>query len=393
MIITCPACKAQAKLPDSKEGAKVRCGECGRVYKALGAGRGSKGAPKADPTRYFIIGGAALVLLILILIVKNTPDKAPPIEEAPKVAAQAPEPEKMGMDAPAVIQALKIHDLAFEKNKPLLRSCLHGQAMLNLQLEEGEKEKNFKLLSPAEQQSILDTAADEILNGDLVADWEPSDGWIVPFEEWGELQMPTNGIVLRLAVSPRDLNSSETNRHVEWHMIKTGSSYKAFRWLRWWSPEEIAARDKKKRARKYEQKTLSDGSIVVEGVVRPIPYMDETPQELRDEIDGLIVEIMDPASRPMKLMRRLEEIGKPAIPGLLTHMANTPLETSEQAEALNLISKTQYMITGYQTTFKVSELVGATREKQESGLKQWFGWYDRRFKRFTVRVFEEDEDE
>ncbi len=391
MIITCPACKTQAKLPDSKEGAKVRCGECGRVYKALGTGRGSKGAQKTDPSRYFIIGGAALVLLILILIVKNTPEKAPPVEEPPKVA-EVKVKEKVGWDAPAVIMAAKLHALAFEKNKLMLRTKLDGQAMLDLQQVEGEPAKTFKLLSPTEQQSILDTAADDILTGDLIADWEPFDGKIVPFEEWGTLQMPKDGVVLRLEVTPRDLDSSETRRYVEWHLIKKGSGYKAFRWLRWWSPEEIAARDKKKRARKYEQKTLSDGSVVVEGVVRAIPYMDETPQELRDEIDALIVEMMDPASKPHKLIRRLEEIGKPAIPGLLTHMANTPLETNEQAEALNLIHKTLGRITNYRTTFKVSELRGATREKQESGLKQWFGWYDRRFKRFTGPVYEDDED-
>ncbi|MCP5023369.1 MAG: hypothetical protein GY930_16570 [bacterium] len=389
MIITCPACKAQAKLPDSKEGAKVRCGECGRVYKALGAGRGSKGAQKTDPTRYFIIGGAALVLLILIVLVKNTPEEAPPVEEPPKVA-EVKEKEKVGWDAPAVIMATNIHDLAFEKNKLMLRTKLHGQAMLDLQQVEGEKPKTFNLLSPTEQQSILDTAADDILTGDLIADWRPEDGKIVPFEEWGELQMPKDGVVVRLEVSARDLDSSETNRNVEWHLIKIGSGYKAFRWQRWLSPDEIAARDKKKRARKYEQVVLEDGSVVIEGVVRAIPHMDETPQELREEIDALIVEMTDPASRPHKLMRRLEEIGKPAIPGLLTHMANTPLETTQQAETLNLIHKTLGRITNYQTTFKVSELVGATREKQESGLKQWFGWYDRRFKRFTGPVYEDD---
>ena len=42
-------------------------------------------------------------------------------------------------------------------------------------------------------------------------------------------------------------------------------------------------------------------------------------------------------------------------------------------------------ITGYVTTFKVHELLGATRERQESGLKQWFGWYDRKYNRFVER--------
>ena len=61
MLIQCTSCGAQAKLPDSKEGAKVRCPSCGHVYAARpkGAGRSSR---KDDPTKYVIIGGAILGL-------------------------------------------------------------------------------------------------------------------------------------------------------------------------------------------------------------------------------------------------------------------------------------------------------------------------------------------
>ncbi|MFT5198443.1 MAG: putative Zn finger-like uncharacterized protein [Planctomycetota bacterium] len=390
MIITCPACKAQAQLPDSKEGAKVRCGECGRIYKALGAGRGTKGGAKTDPTRYFIIGGAVVLLLILIVVTKQAPDKPAPVKEAPVAAVEPKAKERMDFEAPAVLVVRKIHDLAFAKNKPLLRSTLHGQALINLQLKDGDKPRDFKLLSSAEQQTTLDTAADDILNGELIADWEPYDGEVVPFEAW-TTSMPKDGVVVRLKVAPRDLDSLESSRNVEWHLIKKGSGYKAFRWQRWLSPEEIAAAAKKGRERKYEQKTLKDGSIVIEGKIRAIAYLDETPQELRDDIDATIKEIMDPESKPFALIRKLEGIGKPAIPGLLSALASTPMDSSENVEALNLVNRTLERITGHRTTFKPSELLGATAEKQESGLKQWFGWYDRRFKRFTVRPEEEDE--
>ncbi|MCA9000847.1 MAG: zinc-ribbon domain-containing protein, partial [Planctomycetes bacterium] len=246
MIITCPACKAQAQLPDSKEGAKVRCGECGRVYKATGSGRGSKAAAKTDPTRYFIIGGAVVVLFILFLITKNAKDPEVPVEEPPEVVSTAPEKIDEGWDSPAVKLVRNMHDMAFAKNKPLLRANLHGQAILDAQLAEGEASRDYKLLSPTEQQSILDAAADDLLTGELVADWKPFDGKVVPFELW-EDPMPEDGIVVRVQVSPRDLQSAETNRWVEWHLIKKGASYKAFRWKRWISPEELAAMDKAKR--------------------------------------------------------------------------------------------------------------------------------------------------
>ena len=43
-------------------------------------------------------------------------------------------------------------------------------------------------------------------------------------------------------------------------------------------------------------------------------------------------------------------------------------------------------ITGYVTTFKAHEALGATDERRSSGVKQWFSWYHRRFKRFECET-------
>ena len=47
MFIECPSCHARAQLPDSKEGAKVRCSECSSVYEALPGGAGPRRASEA----------------------------------------------------------------------------------------------------------------------------------------------------------------------------------------------------------------------------------------------------------------------------------------------------------------------------------------------------------
>ena len=39
-------------------------------------------------------------------------------------------------------------------------------------------------------------------------------------------------------------------------------------------------------------------------------------------------------------------------------------------------------ITGYATTFKAHEALGATEQRRNSGVKQWFSWYHRRFRKF-----------
>lgn len=391
MIITCPACNAQAQLPDSKEGAKVRCGECGRVYKATGASRRASTGQKTDPTKYFIIGGAVLLLFLIWMLTRGVEKDPPPAAPDNQQVVEEVEREPYDWNAPSVQQAVKLHQLANSQNKAMLKGQLDGQALLErLPEEERGTDSNFKILAPARQNEILEAAATDLVEGDLVAGWKPFDGWVVPPQEWATA-MPDNAYVVRLKVSPLEPAEGLLNRHVEWHFLKVSGGYKAFAWQRWISPEEIE-NEKKARAKRIEQKTLSDGSQVVEGKVREIPYMDETPQEVRDRVEELITEMLDPESRPFKIIEELKAIGKPAIPGLLTRMAQIPIETEEQIEQLNLIHRTLTEITGHQTTFRVS-LLGATEERQESGVKQWFGWYERKFKRFTKRPEPEEETE
>ncbi len=388
MIITCPSCKAQAQIPDNKEGAKVRCGECDRVYKALSGGRRAATSKDKDLTLYFIPGGAALVLLLLFLVVRGSgKEKVIEVEEPKKVFVKKETPK--GWKAPAVQEAVKLHKMAFEQNRLLLRAQLHGGLLLEKNpLKEGQTVADFKVLTSTQQTEVLDAAVADIMDGGLVVEWDPFDGHVVPPESWAT-NMPEDTVVVRLDVAPRDKEAGLDNRHVEWHFIKTGVAFKAYGWQPWVDPEE---KKKVAKTRKFTQTTLSDGSQVVEGVIRDIPYMEETPQELQDQVEALIDELIDPESRPFKVRKALEEIGKPAIPGLLTRMANIPFEPGENAIALNLIHLTLGDITGHIATFRVSELMGATKERQESGLKQWFGWYDRKFKRFTKRVDPVDEE-
>ena len=71
MIIECSRCQTRAKLPDSKEGSKVRCPECGHVC----AREDLATSPPMDPFRRLVgdtvylgaIIGTSLVLIVLIV--------------------------------------------------------------------------------------------------------------------------------------------------------------------------------------------------------------------------------------------------------------------------------------------------------------------------------------
>ena len=51
MLIQCTSCGTQAKIPQSKEGAKVKCLNCGHVYVARPVGaRGRRDKKETSPS-------------------------------------------------------------------------------------------------------------------------------------------------------------------------------------------------------------------------------------------------------------------------------------------------------------------------------------------------------
>jgi predicted Zn finger-like uncharacterized protein len=395
MIIECPSCNARAKLPESKDGAKVRCPECERVYVARPVG--SKGPRKEDPTKYFIIGGVVVVGLLVLVVAMNQGDSS---SAAPKVEPEPQAKERVvddnGYDSPTVKAARNLHAFAASGDKTQLNLALDaGRAYAARNAPEGaEDAEDAEAPAPAEAWAVLDQAAqaafaEEFLeelvdtsDAGLVANWIPYHGEVVASSD--------QDAIVRLTVQHRDPALGLPDRHVEWGLLKRGTSFKAWYWRRWYAEGELSPQ-RTGRTMKTERKVLSDGSEVIESQVRPIPYDADVPQELRGRIDGLIAQMIDPeATKIFPIQQELTAIGKPAIAPLLTKLSEIPLDTVEQAIQLNLVHLVLSDITGYVTTFDVHELMGATRERQESGLRQWFGWYDRKYKRFEGRVEEQD---
>jgi len=407
MIIECTSCGARAKLPDSKEGAKVRCGECGRVYVAHppGARRGSR-ARKEDPTKYFIIGGAVLVFGLVMLITNRAKD------DPPVVAAPEPEPEldtapARGWDSPHVVFARQLHDLAFSRNTSKLfvlldfpRIHAHTQAALAEPAAEGAADLaadlaglSWESLDGASQSAFKNEVVDAFVSDEgemAVSKWKPYDGDVEAESE--------DMAIVRVHMQSRSGDPEVFDRWMEWELVRGKDlRWRAWRWERWISPEE-QKRERVARAKKTVRKTLSDGSEVIEAEVRvDIEYHEETTPEQIARTESLIDQLIDLDAGPKELTaanKGLEELGKHAVPGLLKRMGGIPLDTEDNAIRLNLIHRSLTEITGYQTTFTVHVAMGGTEERMDSGIKQWFGWYERKWKRFwrDADKIEEEED-
>jgi len=400
MIIQCPACGARAKLPESQEGAKVRCAECERVYVARSGsgGRGGRSSSQSNPAMPIGIGAGVVALVLILLMLKggDEPAAAPQLPEAETTKRTEPV-DQTGWKSELVVHARKLHDFAFERDEFQLQANLsfpHIWARRQVGQDEEVPETidatGYEALTSADIDALRGEVLDflrskEALN--LVANWEPFDGSVVA-------QSDTDAVV-RLALQPRGEEFGDGTRNIEWRMVKDGSRWKAWYFERWISPEE-AKQERIRRKRSYAQKTLSDGSVVIEGEPKPIPYMDETSLEQRERIDGLIEKLVDlelPAKELSKVKAELELEGKHAIPALLTkfyHQSQAGFPDMDSAIQAQLVHSMLSDITGYVTSFKAHDALGATQERRDSGVRQWYGWYNKQFKKFEAREEETD---
>lgn len=382
MQIQCPSCHARAKLSDDHEGAKVRCAECGRVYVArpLGAKGRSQG-----PNPGLLIGAfvGVLALVVVVFVVRSGGGEEPVAKVA--AAEEAPSPATQldyGWNSELVRTVVAIHDAAFAGDRVRIQPLLHSARIWAREHERAEGGPDpsvpaFAALPPHERLSAQERWAEELCAGaskELVADWQPYDG--------SALEVTDDEALVRVAVRPRA--GGIENRWVEWRLARQDGRFRAWSWARWLSPDEEKAAKRKKG---YEVVTLSDGSVVHERPPEPLGHLADTPPELQKKIDDLIATMLDLelTKESARAQRALVELGKPAIPVLLTKFFEIPADTEPNRIRCNMIDQTLERITGQQFGYAPGEAgsaAGTTEERRQSSIKQWFAWWYKNQNRF-----------
>ncbi len=403
MIIQCPACHARARIPDTQEGAKVRCGECGRVFVAGATGRG-RSSSSSNSGLWIGLGVGGVAILAVLIIAFGGGDskpKRPKVEEPEEVAVAPPEQFGTGYESKEVQAAVKVHQYAFTGEAARIRSAMHGpgiyaskkgrEAAAEVEGDETVEitdvqravwEAEFVAMTTGEKQALLNEWSEGMVSGPdkaLVADWKPYDGSF----QGGLDELAT----VHVNVTSREEGNFE-NRTVEWKLHKDRGTWKICGWERFLSDREKWAMSSRAN-RGYEKVTLSDGSKVFEREPEPLPHLDDTSPELAARIDGLIATMidLDLTREATRARNEVIEIGRPAIPPLLTKLYLIPLDTEEQSIQVNQVVVALRTITGQDHGYRPREFIGAatgtTRERRESAIKQWFAWWWRNKKKFT----------
>lgn len=406
MIIECPFCHARAKISEMQEGAKVRCGECGKVYVARQVGK--KRASSSNNTGYLVAGIVGLVAIVGLGMIMSGGNDGPQAggSNLGELITEREDPDAAALEAelrhdysnPAVQEMVALHQ-AIERgqdNQVLAKLDLErAWARLNAGDEDGPElpedwpsGDSFAALTGTQRQRVSEFLVNDITAGPLgeyLREWVPFDGRVA-----GETD---DGLTIELYVRPKEGNSA-SSRTIEWQLVRSGTTYLIYDWRRHLTTEEERALWGR-RPRGTSVVELSDGSRVLEREPEPLAHLEDTPPELRERIDRLFATMIDLnlTREATAAQRELVEIGRPAIPTLLTGLYELPLNTVDDAIQVNMVDQALQQITGkdfgYAPMVAVGSGAGTTEERRTSAIRQWFAWWYRSGDRFQEAELED----
>ncbi len=394
MLIECPFCHTRAQVQDSQEGAKVRCGDCGRIYGARPAGT-SKSSSKSNPTPYVIGGGLVVVAAILFSVINN--HEGPPPAKKPETRKVEVVNNSMGWESEAVLAVRGLYEAVAEGNRTRLINRISGEQVLAAEQAaaavegyEGPPPSTNALwgaLKGFERTPLVEAWAESMLdatNPNAPINWTPFDGKIQ--------RQGGDEYVMHIQCTPADGGTKA--KVFEWILVQEGGTMRAAAWGEYIDPDSIKKQFSGGSMKGIEKKTLSDGSRVHERQPEPLAYLDDTPQVLRDEIEGLFETIinMELTKEISRAKARLIEIGKPAIPRLLTGLYELPIDTENGTDederkiqnVVDVLRDITNQFFGFEPLLLEGSGMGTTLERQQSSVKQWFAWWYKNSKRFTV---------
>lgn len=389
MLIECTFCKASAQFPDSKEGAKVKCGACGKVYVAR-----EKGAkPSKTSATPFIIGGGVVLALGLIFFLVNSskkPAAAPPVVKAPVVEEKPV--DRTGWNSELVMVVREAYTAASQANDYKLGGLLDAPRILERWRATPEKASMpaWADMTSTDRANIATEVVREFTKGEgplAIARWELLDGKV---ESEGDAES-----LVRVKAKGREAANQSELITLDWKLAKNkDGQWKLFDWALYVSPEAKRATSSL-AAKGIEKVKLEDGGFIYQAEPRPLAHLDDTPPEMRTRIDSAVARFLDFSTRPRERTTARDEliaIGKPAIPILLTVFYETKIvgEGAAANDALDKATNVHLLlreITGYDKAVFTPMGTGPESEKmRDMAVRAWFAWYLRKGERFEEKA-------
>ncbi len=412
-VISCPQCGKQYRVPPAAMSRKLTCKNCTRTFipKAATRSHGRNAARRNNTSTYVALGAVAVGAIVIGIIIANLGPVE--LETAPQAAPTAKSVD-IGWSNPRVQKVVAWANAVHDKDTFLLsRSTDTAAIQAFLAVELDRPILNQPLEQRAEVEKIV---LGELINGEksqILRDFSAQDAQL---DEEAMATSPAGTVLLRMPPREGTVYAELAQRPGLGYTRGMEAQVRVS--FRWRDPDvlvtgwETVRQPPKPRERKghkphevIPQPVVSERKFggqtiqVAESELVPLDHLPDTPPELRQEIDDLIAALIDldaPGAVSNRSINRLVEIGRPAIPRLLTKLTEVEptgdgkLQLLRVLQALRTMSGARF---GFNPADRKELLVGGTKEERLSALKQWYAWWYKNHDRdFTSAIDKEDDE-
>ena len=383
MLIQCPFCHAPSTLPARQEGAKVRCGACGKVYRARPRGAGKLGSSSNVAIwRLLIIASAVVVLAVVLVVVNHSNEMAEsaiasadaPLDEPPP----AEEETVSDWESPPVQAVREAYQAVRDGDEERLAARL-DPARLHA-WRSGPDAPDFAQLSPEQAAAFRDSLIDELTDPATFsgpAAWNPFDGEIA--SEDGQ------HAIVRMKLGGLDPATALETREVLWELWRDGPDPSPWKIGAWEAvPTKGSVEAERGAATRMVEVELLDGSKVKVPERLTFEHLSATPEELRPRIEALCRTLVDLGLGPKDnaaAKAELVRIGPPALPILFRTLSEIELVGRDEAIQINLIDQCLNEITGHSTGYRPQVRLGvepgSADDHRQRAIRAWFSWWER----------------
>ena len=382
--VQCPACATAYRVPVDMVGEQIVCKSCGRAFVPKSAStRRIRQQNSATP---FIMGGGVLAFMVIGYFIVTAGGQG---EQQRTDTAQVPRVVETGDKNPRVRDVIEWVNALATGNRFKLAANSDLAALgkkLGVGLVNGD--------ASAHEQAVIDA----LMTGETTAflrDVEATGGLVAP--EFAEAQIGQVKTYLAVRAEHADRYAQQTGEYLIDFRYRDGrgqvTGFEAF----YQPPPKAKPKPPAERAVQHEilgaatnvERDYGGGEkeSVREAELKPLPHLDDTPEEQRKKIDAAIATLIDleaAGALPMRAARELKAIGKPAVPRLLNQLyelvmgSESSLTDQAVVHRIRKVTMALEDLTGQRFGFD-SSAVGSTitssEELRRSALQQWYGWW------------------
>lgn len=388
--VTCPKCKAGYRVPEDYLDERITCKSCKSVFTPRTVLTKIRRPRKKDYTGLVTAGLGAILLVIAIIVINAV------LGEEKKPVVSQPPVETLDMSHPAWLAWTRFCDAMSRKDQIGLLASLDVEAWYKKTA--GKKAKPFERLDSAAIKTWEDEAVGALFRDDkwrMLREFEASSPNTFPETPKKLLDLSFESIM-----KPRKSEDWNGDGIVQVLMVKDKEGFwkvRSFETIKQARLKQIADPNRKvgyhKKLGKGKLETVKDstGRTFKIRVIDPQPleHLADTPAPLRKEIDKLLETLKDPNLPGRALINtrnRLEKIGAPAIPRILTQFYETRTKglsgqaLQDNLNFLNILTRILRTVTmhdgyGFAPARGEDGALGITDGERERALKGWFGWY------------------